>query len=110
MKYCGWRSSTVELPPCKREVVSSILTASSGRECSANEGGGMPERTKGADCKSAGERLRRFESSSPHFLVGRRRGMRGRSSMVEHWPSKPAMWVRSPSPALPEETVGLLLL
>src|SRR5438105_7511030 len=28
--------------------------------------GGMPERPKGADCKSAGSRLRRFESFSLH--------------------------------------------
>lgn len=28
--------------------------------------GGVPERPKGADCKSAGERLRRFESFPLH--------------------------------------------
>src|SRR5262249_48460250 len=32
--------------------------------------GEMPERPKGADCKSAGARLRRFESSSPHQTEG----------------------------------------
>jgi hypothetical protein len=38
--------------------------------------GGMPERPKGADCKSAGSRLRRFESFSLHHTEE----MRGNSS------------------------------
>lgn len=40
--------------------------------------GEMPEWPMGADCKSAGECLRRFESYSPHHLTGLC------SSVVEH--------------------------
>jgi hypothetical protein len=32
--------------------------------------GEVPERPKGADCKSAGVCLRRFESSPPHWVYG----------------------------------------
>ena len=32
--------------------------------------GEIPKRPTGADCKSAGECLRRFESCSPHFKRG----------------------------------------
>ena len=49
----------------------------------------MPERPKGADCKSAGVCLRRFESFSPH--------RRECSSTVEPQPSKLVMSVRSRS-------------
>src|SRR4029077_19954163 len=58
-------------------------------------GGEIPKWPKGADCKSAGERLRRVKSSSPHHLlpsflndierVGR---TGGNSSAVERQPSK----------------------
>ena len=58
-------------------------------------GGEIPKWPKGADCKSAGVRLRRFKSSSPHHLlpsflndierVGR---TGGNSSAVERQPSK----------------------
>ena len=50
--------------------------------------GGMPERPKGADCKSAGVRLRRFESFSLHHFNRpvRRAGIAQR---LEHRPSKP---------------------
>ncbi len=40
----------------------------------------MAERSMAADCKSAGVRLRRFESFSPHFA--------GVAQLVEHQPSK----------------------
>src|SRR5436190_10501524 len=51
------------------------------RSCCAEmtQPGGMPERPKGADCKSAGSRLRRFESFSLH-QPERKRGARGNSS------------------------------
>ena len=45
--------------------------------------GGVPEWLKGADCKSAGVSLRRFESF-PHHFVGRA----GVAQLVEHQPSK----------------------
>ncbi len=50
--------------------------------------GGMPERPKGADCKSAGLCLRRFESFSLHHFNRpvRRAGIAQR---LEHRPSKP---------------------
>src|SRR5215471_4513561 len=57
--------------------------------------GGVPERSKGADCKSAGSA---FEGSnpSPSTRSGRPRGC---SSMVEQKPSKLTTRVRFPSPA-----------
>ena len=54
--------------------------------------GGVPKRPTGADCKSAGLCLRRFESYPLHHLCGC-------SSMVEPQPSKLMVWVRFPSPA-----------
>ncbi len=79
-----------------------------GKPVAAGRRGEIPERSKGADCKSAAVVLRRFESSSPHHhrdgaVGGRRlrrgsggsrsltpagRGWRGSSSGVEHQPSK----------------------
>ena len=83
--------------------------------------GGVAERLKAADCKSADVCLRRFESYPLHQRFGIAGGVRGRtrggregqvrrgstsvaaprgcSSMVELQPSKLAMWVRFPSPA-----------
>ncbi|GEM_PF-1318321 len=58
-------------------------------------GGGVPERSKGSDCKSDGLRLRRFESFPLHTEFWES----GRSSMVELQPSKLIAWVRFPSPA-----------
>ena len=44
--------------------------------------GGVPEWPKGADCKSAGVSLRRFESF-PHHLVARGRSSVGRASAFQ---------------------------
>src|SRR5207302_1259740 len=66
-----------EHPPCKREVAGPIPAASSSqrerrtRDDDEFHPGGMPERPKGADCKSAGTRLRRFESFSLHHQSGK---------------------------------------
>ena len=64
----GWRSSRVEHLICNQAVVGSIPIASfthtSGHSRRAS--GEVPERPKGADCKSAGVSLRRFESSPLH--------------------------------------------
>ena len=43
--------------------------------------GEMPEWLKGTDCKSVGERLRWFESTSPHHRAGV-------TQLVEYQPSK----------------------
>src|SRR5215210_5454990 len=59
--------------------------------------GGMSRAAKGADCKSAGLRLRRFESYFPHHPGEVKRC--GCSSMVEQQPSKLMTRVRFPSPA-----------
>ncbi len=68
-----WRSSTVEHLICNQAVVGSIPIASfmhaSGHSRRAS--GEVPERPKGADCKSAGVSLRRFESSPLHRSDGR---------------------------------------
>ncbi len=57
--------------------------------------GEVPKWPKGADCKSAGARLRGFKSSPPHHLAGkgltvpvRTQKPRGNSSAVERQPSK----------------------
>src|SRR6266436_10006882 len=82
------------------------------------ESGGVTRAAKGADCKSAGLRLRRFESYLPHHSEDSERTTQGRirqrtpscivrslssgcgcSSMVEQQPSKLMTRVRFPSPA-----------
>ena len=80
----------VERLTCNEDVAGS--TPAGGSTELLNEKkvlGEMPERPKGADCKSAGVCLRRFESFSPH--------RRECSSMVEPQPSKLVMSVRSRS-------------
>jgi hypothetical protein len=80
-------------------------------------GGGVSRVAKGADCKSAGLRLRRFESYLPHqpgaagrkidagcrasptFVIRLPTSRCGCSSMVEQQPSKLMTRVRFPSPA-----------
>ena len=54
--------------------------------------GGVPERSKGSDCKSDGSA---FEGSNPSPSNAKC----GCSSMVEPQPSKLMAWVRLPSPA-----------
>ena len=71
MKFClRWRSSGLEHLPCKQRVGgSNPLASSSGDgafEGVAGSVGEVPKWPKGADCKSAGERLRGFKSSPPH--------------------------------------------
>ena len=75
--------------------------------------GGVPKRPTGADCKSAGLRLRRFESYPLHHEGADSRPadsvvrieyfgvviLGGCSSMVEPQPSKLMTWVRFPLPA-----------
>src|SRR5206468_5299815 len=52
-------------------------------EARGDRRGGVPEWPKGADCKSAGDSLRRFESF-PHHSFERA----GVAQLVEHQPSK----------------------
>src|SRR5215472_16581530 len=70
-----WRSSGAEQLPCKQWVGGSNPPASASFLDLISEGfrthaaavfGEVPKWPKGADCKSAGGRLRRFESSPPH--------------------------------------------
>ena len=58
-------SSGVEQLTCNQQVVGSTPTIGSSPP-SRNRCGEVPEWPKGADCKSAGECLRRFESSPLH--------------------------------------------
>ena len=67
-----WRSSRVEHLICNQAVVGSIPIASfedALGEVSYRNNGEVPEWPKGADCKSAGVSLRRFESSPLHSLM-----------------------------------------
>ena len=74
-------------------VVSGVERATGARERDggdseqdeAGTAGGVPERSKGADCKSAGFGLRRFESFPHHWGA---RGRAGVAQLVEHQPSK----------------------
>src|SRR5438552_16281185 len=77
VKFClCWRSSGAEQLPCKQWVGGSNPPASASFLDQISEGfrahaavfGEVPKWPKGADCKSAGERLRRFKSSPPHHL------------------------------------------
>ena len=96
-----WRSSTVEQLICNQQVAGSIPSASldvrsltaqtfSREFLDASPCGGIPEWPKGADCKSAGVSLRRFESSSLHQRLPRWRNPNdaGVAQLVEHQPSK----------------------
>ena len=67
-------SSGVEQLICNQQVVGSTPTIGFSPRARRDEmahRGEVPERPKGADCKSAGERLRRFESSPLHSDAGR---------------------------------------
>ena len=56
MRYWVWRSiDNVAIGALPRALVTAVTTR-----------GGVPEWLKGADCKSAGVRLRWFESSPLH--------------------------------------------
>src|SRR5262249_58808398 len=61
----------VEQLTCNQQVVGSTPTIGSTRPFLGTGRGEVPERPKGADCKSAGVCLRRFESSPLHALRGR---------------------------------------
>src|SRR5882762_11136216 len=74
-----WRSSGAEQLPCKQWVggsnppaSASFCAALANERFSSHAGrfGEVPKWPKGADCKSAGERLRGFKSSPPHHLRG----------------------------------------
>jgi hypothetical protein len=93
----------VEHLTCNQEVAGSSPTASSRpREIPSLQThaislhstpcGGVPEWPKGADCKSAVARLRRFESSPLHSAHGGRgsssRNAAGVAQLVELQPSK----------------------
>src|SRR5438128_953690 len=75
-----WRSSGAEQLPCKQWVggsnppaSASFCAALANERFSSHAGrfGEVPKWPKGADCKSAGGRLRGFKSSPPHHLPGR---------------------------------------
>jgi hypothetical protein len=75
-------AQAVERLTCNQQVVGSTPTI--GSMFGAMMGRGeVPERPKGADCKSAGVRLRRFESSPLHSVRGNRttKMRRGSSSV-----------------------------
>ena len=64
----GWRADvaqSVERLTCNQQVAGSTPAIGSASRQQVGRGE-VPERPKGADCKSAGERLRRFESSPLH--------------------------------------------
>ena len=69
-----WRSSGAEQLPCKQWVGGSNppASASFSEELPGAAGGfgEVPKWPKGADCKSAGVRLRGFKSSPPHHCSG----------------------------------------
>src|SRR5205823_12602357 len=83
MRQGGWRIQNAwgsrgrrESPPgvieerCTEAERSAVELTELHKTRNAHDGG-MPERPKGADCKSAGLRLRRFESFSLHQLRDR---------------------------------------
>src|SRR4030095_9514651 len=93
----GWRADvaqSVERLTCNQQVAGS--TPAIGSASRQQDGRGeVPERPKGADCKSAGERLRRFESSPLHSEPVTNTQTRttkqcdaGVAQLAEHEPSK----------------------
>ena len=102
----------VEHPICNRAVASSILAVGSAGWAAGGGGqGGVPKWPTGADCKSAGLCLRRFESF-PHHSAGRRRrgeGDAGVAQLVERKPSKLDVAGSSPvSRSGREEVAGIV--
>ena len=79
------------------ELRKIILTESNYLEIIKSLNGGVPERPKGSDCKSAGSTF--GGSNPPPSTKFPKIGFRGCSSMVELQPSKLIAWVRFPSPA-----------
>ena len=113
MRLCNTRLPIEPARPPKPRLTKpgrNLMTAAPLRRA-ARDRGGVAERLKAADCKSADVRLRRFESYPLHQRFKMAAGIRGSttgsgwrvesgcSSMVELQPSKLAMWVRFPSPA-----------
>src|SRR2546426_5425403 len=72
-------SSGAEQLTCNQQVVGSTPTIGSSPP-SRNRCGEVPEWPKGADCKSAGECLRRFESSPLHSRCERTTRIMSRGS------------------------------
>ena len=78
-----------------------------GRRCGVRRCGGVPEWPTGADCKSAGSRLRRFESFPHHVDAGAGcewASVAGVAQLVERKPSK--LDVAGSSPVSRFETDG----
>ena len=90
-----WCGSMAEQLICNQQVDGSTPFTSS-------KYGGFPERPKGADCKSV---VTDFGGSNPPSSTNLNL-ICGCSSMVEFRPSKPAVRVRSPSPAPDYYNVG----
>src|SRR5262249_61976159 len=81
------RRSGVRFPPPAPKALGRRSPMRRIYETDAEDGlntGGVPERPKGADCKSAGLRLRRFESFPLHQLFR----TAGIAQLVERQPSK----------------------
>ncbi len=105
-------AASCPLPPLRTSAFAALscLTLTDSLQIIngfVRDSGGVPERSKGADCKSAGSA---FEGSNPSPSTKRiprmqmgseRTGSRSRgcSSMVEQKPSKLTTRVRFPSPA-----------
>jgi hypothetical protein len=71
--------STVEHSTCNRAVVGSIPTVGTINldnilQCKISYYGGVPEWSKGTDCKSVGGCLRRFKSSPLHHFILQKSG------------------------------------
>ena len=95
-----WRSSMVEQLICNQQVAGSSPIASSGRDDKTvarrprsvvrRQLGGVPERSKGTDCKSVATG---FEGSNPspstlETMVGANNESAGVAQLVELQPSK----------------------
>ena len=79
----------VERLTCNEDVAGSTPAGGSTELLIEKEVfGEMPERPKGADCKSAGVCLRRFESFPRHHLLSVNVIKAGVAQLVEHQPSK----------------------
>ena len=74
MNFIAEVAQLVEQRFCKPQVVGSSPSFGSIKQITLKSdyqilfSGEIPKRSNGADCKSVGFRLRRFESSSPHHM------------------------------------------
>ena len=105
MRLCNTRLPIEPARPPKPRLTKpgrNLMTAAPLRRA-ARDSGGVAERLKAADCKSADVRLRRFESYPLHQRFGNAAGIQGRRwdrvEAGDRWNAGVAQWQSSSLPS-----------